>query len=159
MNWRINSYCRLLLLVVMILSLAGCGRVAVELDSNQVALKLPDGYLIKADVANTAPLREQGLSGRVSLAPDAGMWFVFEQDGTYPFWMPEMNFPIDIIWVGSDFKVAEVVRNVSPEPGVDKPQLKRYTNRLPVRYVLEVPSGTSLEHKVGIGSRLELISS
>ena len=156
---RLNGRRLLLLLLVTVLGLSGCGLRGFELGSNQIGLRLPDGYLIKAEVADTVAKREQGLSGWTNLAPNAGMWFVFEQPGEYPFWMPDMNFAIDIIWVGSNFNIVEIANNVSPEPGVSRSQLKQYVNRYPALFVLEVPAGTAAAHKLGAGNKLEFISS
>jgi len=159
MTSRLPSRHLLIVLLVAILGLSGCGQERVELGSNQIGLRLPDGYLIKAEVADTVAEREQGLSGRTSLAADAGMWFVFDHEDYYPFWMPNMNFAIDIIWVGSDFNIVEIADNVSPEPGVVRPQLKQYVNQYLAQFVLEVPAGTAAAHKLGAGDGLELISS
>jgi len=154
-----KEYGLLLALLAVTLGLSGCGKPAVELANDQIGIRLPDKYSISADIADTSAEQERGLSGRASLSADAGMWFIFNQDGKYPFWMPDMNFAIDIIWVGSDFKVIEIADSVQPEPGVAKSQLKRYVNQSPARYVLEVPAGTAKAHKLRAGSKLELISS
>ena len=44
----------------------------------------------------------KGLSGRDNLADDEGMFFVFEKSDIYPFWMKDMKFAIDIIWIMED---------------------------------------------------------
>ena len=43
--------------------------------------------------------RSQGLSGRPNLAAGTGMLFVFEQAGSYAFWMKDMRFPLDMVWI------------------------------------------------------------
>ena len=159
MTRRLDGRHLLLLLMMAILGLSGCGQKGIDLGGDRVGLRLPDGYMIKAEVADTVAKRERGLSGWTNLAPNAGMWFVFEQPGEYPFWMPDMNFAIDIIWVGSNFNIVEIANNVSPEPGVSRSQLKQYVNRYPALFVLEVPAGTAAAHKLGAGDKLEFISS
>src|SRR3989338_8913824 len=154
----INNSCLLIVSLAVVLSLSGCGRSTVNPNSDRVSIRLPDRYLIKAEVADTASEREQGLSGRSSLAADAGMWFVFDQMGRYPFWIIDMNFSIDIIWVDDALRVVEIDRNISPEPGVAPTHLKRYVNQFPARYVLEVPYGTALDHKIKAGDKFVLIS-
>ena len=143
----------------VMLCLSGCGQWSVDLANNQMGIRLPDRSIIKAEIADTEAERERGLSGRTSLAADAGMWFEFEQDGKYSIWMPDMNFAIDIIWISSDFKVVQIANNVLPEPGVSENKLKHYINQSPARYVLEVPAGTAAAHKLMIGSQFELVSS
>jgi hypothetical protein len=159
MTGRSNGHRLLLVLLVAILGLSGCGRKGVELGSNQIGLRLPDGYMIKAEVADTAAEREQGLSGRNSLAADAGMWFVFERSGEYPFWMKGMQFGLDIIWLDDDLRIVEMVQGATPQPEVPENKLNNYVNRSPAQYVLEVPAGTATAHHLKAGNGLELISS
>lgn len=151
------NYFSLALFLAGIILIAGCGsKGAAGLGPDQVGLKFPDGYFIKAEVADTKTERETGLSGRESLAEDAGMWFVFEDDGRYPFWMRGMKFGIDIIWIDREFKVVEIAMNAMPESGTT---LKSYVSQSPARYVLEVAAGTAKTHKLGVGDIIELISS
>jgi len=63
------------------------------------------GQNIKVDLALTPETQEKGLSGRSGLKDDEGMLFVFEKPDKYSFWMKDMNFPIDIIWMGEDMRV------------------------------------------------------
>lgn len=109
------------------------------------------GATLHVDVADTESLQERGLSGRSGLAPDEGMLFVFETDGEYSFWMKEMLFPIDIVWISSDGEVVFVSKNVSPVsyPASMKPDT-------PARYVLELPAGFADAHGVEKGTKVRL---
>src|SRR3990167_703443 len=69
---------------------------------------------IKAEVVSSPSDRAQGLSGRPCIEADQGMLFVFEKPGKYPFWMKDMKFPIDIVWINADKKVIDLDVNVSP---------------------------------------------
>ncbi len=107
------------------------------------------GQRVRVDVALTSVEQEQGLSGRESLAENTGMLFVFEKPGKYPFWMKDMNFPIDIIWIGEDMKVVYIKKDARPElfpetygPGADDKEAK---------YVLEVKSGFADKNNLQIG--------
>ena len=51
------------------------------------------------DVAVTAKEKELGLGNRDSLAADHGMLFIYDHKEVFPFWMKNMRFPIDIIWI------------------------------------------------------------
>lgn len=97
-------------------------------------------------IADTYSHRAQGLGGLASLSTYDGMLFIFEKDGRYQFWMKDMYFPIDIIWVAANGTVAHVTQSVSPE---SYPQ--SFTPDTFVRYVLEVPAGFSDEHGVHAG--------
>src|ERR1035437_11182288 len=69
---------------------------------------------ISAEVANTPTARQKGLSGRACISQNEGMLFVFPQSGSYPFWMKDMKFPIDMIWISSAHRTVVVEENVLP---------------------------------------------
>ena len=60
---------------------------------------------ILAQVLDTPELRTKGLSGILFLPVYEGRWFVFDEAGMYGFWMKDMNFPIDIVWVDDTFRI------------------------------------------------------
>lgn len=110
-----------------------------------------DGRILRVTVADTPAAQEQGLGGRASLAPDEGMLFVFREDGTYGFWMKDMKFAIDIVWLSADGTVISVNKNVSPDtfPAVFIPPV-------PVKYVLELPARYSEVYTIRPGSKATL---
>ncbi len=91
---------------------------------------------ILVEIADTPEERAQGLSGRAGLPAGHGVLFVFDSHGLYGFWMKEMNFSIDIIWLSEEFQVIDIARSVSPNtfPHVFYPPR-------PVKYVLETNPG------------------
>lgn len=97
-------------------------------------------------ISDTEEERSRGLSGRKSFLPNEGMLFVFEKADRYGFWMKDMNFGIDIAWVGENKKIIYIEENVLPEsfPKIFQPNV----NTL---YVLEVPSGFLFANKIKIG--------
>ncbi len=109
------------------------------------------GQTIRISVADTGASREQGLGGRAGLAEDEGMLFVFPKDGEYAFWMKDMRFPIDIMWLSADGSIVYMAQNVSPDsfPQTFRPDV-------PARYVLELPSGYAKEYNVVVGDIVRL---
>ncbi len=120
----------------------------VDVYVNTVELK---DRIIRVDIADTPEKREAGLSGRESLAQDEGMLFVFPEDGIYAFWMKDMRFSIDILWISHAGMVVELQKSVSPEtyPATFVPSKD-------ARYVLELPSGWIEAHIVEIGDIVHL---
>jgi|CXWK01.1.fsa_nt_gi uncharacterized membrane protein (UPF0127 family) len=106
--------------------------------------------LLKIDLANTPALRTLGLSGRGSLAPDHGMLFVFEKPDLHGFWMKEMNFSIDIIWIDASKKIVHIEERVSPES-----YPKIYIPDAQALFVLEVPAGFVTENKIRVGDEVK----
>lgn len=105
------------------------------------------GKIIKVSVVSTVESREKGLSGRESIAEDEGMLFVFENLGRHGFWMKDMNFPIDIIWLDQSKKIIFIKKNVLPStyPEIFYPDSD-------ANYVLEVISGFSEKNNLQIGN-------
>ncbi len=94
------------------------------------------GRKIKVELADTKDKQELGLSGRASLSEDEGLLFVFENSAEHLFWMKDMKFAIDIIWINADEKVVYIKRSATPDsyPEVFKPTQN-------AKYVLEVSAG------------------
>lgn len=91
---------------------------------------------VVAEVADTPAARERGLGGRTHLEEGTGMWFVFDTDGLWPFWMKDTLIPLDIIWVDAAGTIVHIASNVQPS---SYPQ--SFAPATPARYVLEVPAG------------------
>ncbi len=71
------------------------------------------GKVFKLEIVSSSQDKERGLGGRNSICDDCGMLFVFNAPGKYSFWMKDMLFAIDILWILND-KVVFIEKNVSP---------------------------------------------
>ncbi len=102
--------------------------------------------ILKLEVATTSEAREQGLSNRAAIPADQGLLFIFPEPKFYGFWMKEMNFPIDIIWLDEDGVVVEIIKELSPQsyPEVFYPPT-------PIKYVIEVMAGYTDQKKLEVG--------
>lgn len=104
------------------------------------------------EMATTAVEQTRGLSYRSSLAPDSGMLFVFGGPSIQNFWMKDMNFPLDMIWIASDGTVAGFAQNVpAPASGTALWDLPVYTSPSGVSEVLEVNAGTVAKYNIKVG--------
>ena len=90
---------------------------------------------IKVEIVDTVESRALGLSGREELKDGNGMLFVFDDVGKYNFWMKNMNFPIDIIWLGEDERVIYIKKMYHAETYPNTFGGDEYS-----KYVLEVPA-------------------
>lgn len=104
----------------------------------------------KIKVAHTAEQRERGLSGTSSLEPYAGMLFIFPEEGQYSFWMKDMNYPIDIVWISAQKKIVHIESAVQPK---DFP--KTYVSHDKALYVLELPQGNAQQRGLSIGATID----
>ena len=57
---------------------------------------------------------EKGLAVKDQLKENEAMFFVFDKPEKHSFWMKDMNFPIDIIWLDSTDKVVHIEQNLQP---------------------------------------------
>jgi len=104
------------------------------------------GEKIEVELMATPEAQAKGLSGREGLKENSGMLFVFPKPDYYGFWMKDMKFSIDMIWLDSAGKVVHIERNVAPET-----YPKVFTPALPANYVLEVIAGFSDQNSLKIG--------
>ena len=82
------------------------------------------------------------------------MLFVFENKGTYGFWMKDMEFAIDIIWIDENKNIVDIVENAAPQPGKKEKELTVYKPRNDALYVLEVNAGLSNLNNLQIGDKV-----
>ncbi len=120
------------------------------------ALVLPNGKVIATEIADTLAQRSAGLSGRTSLDTNSSMTFVFDKESYYSFWMPDMNFPIDIVWLDSQYRIVDVVKNIKPMPELEQNNLPTYTNKEPAMYVIEFNAGFFDLNNLTKGQKIKL---
>ena len=114
-----------------------------------VEIGAEDGTVVMAEVVTSFEDRARGLMYRDALGDDKGMLFVFDTDACYAFWMKNMNFPIDILWLDGGMGVVDIA---TAEPCTDN--CLSYVPDHPARYVLEVPAGFAAAHGISTGSIL-----
>lgn len=102
---------------------------------------------LRVDVVDTPEGRARGLSGRERLGPTEGLLFVFEENDYHSFWMKDMLFPIDIIWIDGNFIIVDIKRSVRPDtfPRVFEP-------KDPARFVIETNANFTDSFGIEVGS-------
>ena len=118
-------------------------------------INLPKGK-VYAEVVDTPASRAQGLSGRTGLKEDEAMLFIFEESGKYGFWMKDMLFPIDIIWINKDGVVVHVVHSATPESYFNQVPPQTFINAPDAKYVLEIKAGSSEKFGLYLGTKVIL---
>lgn len=113
-----------------------------------------NGVAIESEVVDTPAAREQGLSGRGELEKNHGMLFLFDHPDRYSFWMKDMRFSLDLIWIGSDGRIVDITPDVAPAS-----YPSTFTSRKPVVAVLEVPAGTAKREFFSIGDHVRNLTS
>ena len=106
-----------------------------------------NGADIQVEIADTPEKQEKGLSGRDSLPEGQGMLFVFPKSDHYSFWMKDMKFGLDFVWIEGD-KVVEITPRVRPE---DYQPPKAMISGEKVDKVLEISAGMAEKLSVKVG--------
>ena len=107
------------------------------------------GTRIALEIAATPADQRLGLGQRDSLPWNHGMLFVYDEPGVPRFWMKDMRFDIDIVWIRGD-RIVDISHRVPHVPGGKGPTVapRELTDR-----VLEVPAGCAAANGWRIGHR------
>ena len=130
-----------ILIITLILERGGSTKVIVN------------GETFEVTVAKNDKERQIGLSGTEKIEEDQGMLFVFDNPDYYSFWMKEMKFPIDIIYINGD-EVTTIIENAKP-PSANG-NLTVYQPRNKSDKVLEVNAGLTKKYNIQEGSLIKV---
>jgi len=99
-----------------------------------------DDQTLRVEIVKSPESIQQGLGGRMDIGSD-GMLFILPEKSQANFWMKDMIFDLDLVWL-ADNRVVGITPNI-PHPDQEVPDflLKVYTAPQPVDMVLEVPAG------------------
>ncbi|MDR3256932.1 MAG: DUF192 domain-containing protein [Endomicrobium sp.] len=125
------------------------------IDGDVITVRVNDKSL-NLVVAKSKKVKAKGLSDRKQI-PHDGMIFFFEKAYIAAFWMKDMYFSIDIIWI-ADNKVVDIAENVAPQPGVPEYALKTYSPSQNANIVIEISAGSAKQLNIKQGSVIKLES-
>ena len=119
-----------------------------------IPLTLPNGKVIRVELATDPTDQQRGLMYRTELAADRGMLFVFPQSGYHPFWMYHTLIPLDIIWLHSNRSIIFISADTPlcpPEKGENCPH---YGEEQQAQFVLELAAGAAAANGLKLGETL-----
>jgi uncharacterized membrane protein (UPF0127 family) len=123
---------------------------------NYVLPKTPsaaiNNHVFSLYLAQTSEEQAVGLAKYKQIDVNQGMLFLFSKPGYYSFWMKDMHFPIDIIFISGN-KVVDVFENVPVSPNDNLPV---YATKTRADKVLEINSGLSKKYNIEIGNTVKL---
>lgn len=110
-----------------------------------------NGVAVEASVASTPEERKTGLSNTPFLPSGVVKLFVFPEPDKWGIWMPDMQYPIDIIWLDETATVVHIETAIHPNtyPEVFFPAELAW-------YVIETNAGFVSQHNIMLGSRADL---
>lgn len=104
---------------------------------------------INIEIADDDYQTQTGLMYRTSMENDQGMLFVFPEAEYHTFYMKNTQFPLDIIYIGADKKIINIVKNAKPFNESSLP------SEGPAQYVLEINAGLSDAWSLEPGDKIE----
>jgi uncharacterized membrane protein (UPF0127 family) len=123
---------------LLLVSMAGAGE-AIPL--------ILGGTQVSAEVADTPQERALGLMGRVSLAPDTGMLFIYPDEAVRSFWMKNTPLPLSIAYISRAGRIVHLAE-LAPLSEDPVPSLH------PTMYALEMEAGWFTAHDVKVGQTI-----
>ncbi len=102
-------------------------------------------------LVDTEEKKTKGLSNIPSIRNNQGMIFVFDQADYYSFWMKNMNFSLDFIFLKGN-KIVDYKQNVLPNS-----YSKTYTSKIPSDKIIELKAEEINKLKIKIGDEVKFL--
>lgn len=143
------------ILLVIMLGLSAKAALAAALEQGRLAVA--GDHVLSVEIARTAQARSHGLMERDSLAPNAGMLFLYDTDqpATSAYWMYRTRIPLDIAFVDSG-GIIRSLKTMSPCRAQKSAECPIYPAGAPFRAALETNAGYFADRGIGVGDRIEL---
>ena len=114
--------------------------------------------VFSVDIASTGEEKRVGLSGREGLAPASGMLFLYETGRPYQFWMKDMLFAIDILWITPGCTVGDITHELQPpRSGAPDSEVPWASPSVEAAHVLEVVAGASRRLGLEVGDSVRFL--
>jgi uncharacterized membrane protein (UPF0127 family) len=104
-------------------------------------------YRIQAEVADNMGARMTGLMHRKSMAPNAGMVFVFEENAAHCMWMKNTLIPLSVAFVD---EAGAIINIADMQPQTEQ----SHCAARPARYALEMNKGWFAQRGIKPGATL-----
>ncbi|HJT83674.1 MAG TPA: DUF192 domain-containing protein [Nitrososphaeraceae archaeon] len=113
---------------------------------------ITDNYKVLVDIAITDKQLQDGLAIKNSLKENEGMLFFLGEPRKASFWMKDMKFPIDIIWLNESFSIVHIEQELQPCESIFS--CKSFKPNSDALYVFETIAGFANKHDLKIGDML-----
>jgi len=123
-------------------------------DGDTYKLKV-GGRVFTVSVVVSPEARRRGLSGKPELPTGTGVLFIFETLSYQSMWMPDMKFPLDIVWLDENLNVVNITYNATPCASVD--DCPSYSSVNLVKYAIEMVAGEANKYAFSEGEALKII--
>ena len=104
-------------------------------------------HLIRAEVAADSGSRSQGLMHRKSLAPNAGMLFIFDEAAPHCMWMKNTYIPLSVAFIDAQGVIINIA-DMTPHSE------QSHCATRPAVYALEMTQGWFAQRGIKPGAKL-----
>jgi uncharacterized membrane protein (UPF0127 family) len=94
-------------------------------------------FPFKTEIVSTPEDTARGFMHRPTIEPNQAMMFVLPEEKPQQFWMKNVEFPLDIVYLNANQKVASIVHDAAPHTEISRPSI------VPAKYAVEIPGGTA----------------
>ena len=133
---------------VVLFALFSSSALAQEVQKFPVVALTAGMYVIKAEVAENEPEREQGLMFRDKLESNEGMVFIFDRPHRACMWMKNTLLPLSVAFIGKDGKIVNIE---DMRPQTEDP----HCAKKPAAYALEMNQGWFKKKNIKANSTIE----
>lgn len=160
-KWLLIAFLGVVLLSLLVWRLSSWQRNLAPITQTETAPQRSFSQLTIGDQTYEVVLSEtpeeitQGLSRRQTIGAE-GMLFILPEKRVVSFWMYQMNFPLDFVWI-ADGQVVDLHENVPSVPfNTPEQEIPVVSPAVPIQMVLEVPVGFIQEKNITRGMSVEL---
>lgn len=123
---------------------------------NVSSVVIGDSQVI-VDLALTPTEQSKGLAVKDTIKENEGMLFIFESPKKHSFWMKDMKFPIDIIWIDQEGRISHIEKSL--QPCIFLLPCPSFSPSNDSLYVLEVVSNFTNKYNVNVGDKVQFETS
>jgi len=146
-SWRKQSVAGTAMLLAGLILVSGCDMIA-RIPAVQIHRQKGAVVSVEVEIARTPEARALGLMYRKSLGKDKGMLFIFKKEYKQTFIMKNTFIPLDMIFIGSDMRIAGWVENTTPL------STGQFSIARPSQYVLEVNAFFCRDNGISAGDEM-----
>ena len=137
-----------IIFTLAVLLLASCNQ---ERKATQIIIATSAGAVsYQVEIADNVVSRAQGLMNRGPLPLNAGMLFLYNGKTPVSFWMKNVSFPLDIIFINNAGSIVKIHENALPHNRVP------IHSEAPIIAVLELLGGTVKLDKIALHDTIDI---
>ncbi len=114
------------------------------------------GRTFRLELAISEEQVRKGLMGRVTLADDGGMLFIFNDEDIRSFWMHGCRIDLDIIFLDANGRIVSIHTLPAPAAGAPRNTAARCISAGPAMFTIELKAGAAEQLGLRTGQSVEM---